>query len=148
MAIATILSGITNNIPITISLASLANNGVAVSSAFDNSASRHQSADVRVKIKTGTGTSPTGEVCVMFLKSSDGGTTFDDADESNAMVLISFVANQDNTFYTVSADTAANGGQLAEFFKIAILNESGAAFDSTPGNFAVNFLGKHILTTP
>jgi hypothetical protein len=133
----------------TITLASLANNTVAVSSAFNNSATRHQSADFQLTIKTGpSGVSAGGQVCMMFLKSSDGGVTFDDADESNAMILTSFVANQNATTYKVSADTVINGGQLAEFFKIAVLNETGAAFDSNPANFSLKFLGKHIMTTP
>lgn len=135
-----------NNQLVTITLDSLANNSVAVSSAIDNSVNRFSSGDFKVTIKTGTGTASNGSVCIMFLKSSDGGITFDDADESNAMILLTFNANVDATTYSVSADTRRNGGQLAEHFKIAVLNETGTAFDNNPANFSIVFTGKRYKT--
>jgi len=145
---AVIINGIDNNQTVTISLASLANGGVATSSSIDNSSNRYLNADVQVKMRTGTSVSSTGTVCLMFLKSSDGGVTFDDADESNASVLKTFIANASTTDYILSADTGRQGGLLAEFFKISILNETGSAFDSSSANFSVKFVGKKIRTEP
>jgi hypothetical protein len=129
-----------NNNVITITLASLANEAIAVSSTVNNSINKFISADIQIVLKTTTPTLVIGVTEVYFLRSADGGTTFDDS-AVNAEIIGVYSAAADNTFFVFSVPTALNG-QLPDFWKIAIKNRSGAAFDATAGNFSVKFLGK------
>ena len=137
---AIVRSNYTNSQPITITLASLADAATATSSSIDNSTDRFISADIQIKFKTAAGTTALGVIQVYIIRSADGGTTFDDS-AINAEIIGAFNANTDTTTFIVSLDTALNG-QLPDFWKIAVKNLSGAAFDATAGNFSVKFIGK------
>ena len=137
-----------NNQPVTITLASLANNTFATSNAIDNSVDKFISADIQIKIKTGAGipafpNRPT--IAVFILRSVDGGVTYDDAND-NAQLVDVFQMKNSSTSYVVTADTGGIG-QLPEFWKIVIKNKTGVAFDSTGANFNVTFTGKKLEGT-
>ena len=137
---ATVELNYTNNNTITITLASLTNGSRATSSTIDNSSTKFLSADVQVKIRTGAGTSATGTVTIYFIRSVDGGTTFDDSTD-NAEVLGVFNANTDTTDFIFSVDTTV-AGTLPSHWKIAVKNDSGATFNVTSSNFYAKFAGK------
>lgn len=128
----------------TITIASLANAGGRASTAIDNTSTLALSADVYVKVKTGaSGTSATGYVDVYLIRSEDG-TNYDDAfggtdgafTPANAtkIGIISAVANA--TTYQAVFNTSMFG-ELPRKFCIGLVNNSGAALDSTAGNHAV-----------
>jgi len=122
-------------------LASLADGSIAASDAIDNSTDRFIYADIQVKITTGTGTDGDGLIKIKILRSVDGGTTYDDA-SANSEILSAFSANADSTAFIASAGTS-RVGLLPSHWKIAILNDSGAALDSTAASHSVVFIGKH-----
>jgi hypothetical protein len=136
----TVRSFYANNQTITITLASLADQGTAVSSVIDNSTNKFITADFQLKFRTGSPTNSLGAVGMFIIRSADGGTTFDDA-PTNAEAIGNFAAATDNTTFIVSTDSSLSG-QLPDFFKIAIKNMSGAAFDATGSNFSLKMLGK------
>lgn len=139
--------GFTNNNTITFTtLVGLANGSTAVSNVVDNTSDLFLSADIQVKFRTTTPTSSTGYVAVILQRTADNGTTFDDATEDEE-VLALLVANTDNTTFTTSVSTAKTG-TLQSKWRLAIKNMSGAAFDGTPANFSVKFLGRYIRTIP
>ena len=138
-----IFQDFTNSVSITITLASLANGSSVASSAIDNSTDKYLSANIQIKIQTDAGAVSTGTVTVYILRSVDGGTTYDDLN-NNAEILGVFNANVANTDYVFSVDTNIVGS-LPDFWKIAVKNDSGDAFDSTGGNFYCKMLGKLLL---
>lgn len=138
-----------NSNVITISLAGLANGNFATSSAVDNSSNLFMVVDIQITLKTGSGipvfpNRPT--VALFLLRSVDGGITFDDAND-NAQMIDVFQTKNDATSYTFTADTS-NIGQLPDFWKLAIKNKTGVAFDSTPANFNVIYTGKKLESLP
>jgi len=130
-----------NSNTVTITLASLADDTIATSDAIDNSTDKFIYADIQVKIRTGTGVSDDGIIKVKMVRSVDGGTVYDDSN-ANLEILFAFTANVDSTDYVVSSDTGRIG-LLPSHWKIAILNDTGAALDSTASNHSVTFAGKH-----
>jgi hypothetical protein len=145
---ATIESKYTTANAITITLNSLANATFATSSAIDNSTNLFVAADIQVQIKTGASSvSSTGTIEVHLLRSSDGGTTYDSAVQGNPATLIgTFNANANATTYGPYTYPTDIFGQLPDHFKIAVYNNTGAALDSTAGNFFSKFLGKLFQT--
>lgn len=137
----------TNSIPITITLDSLASPGTAISSAINNSVDKYLSANIRFKIQTDAAIA-TGTVTIYILRSVDGGVTYDDPDVggiiTNAEILGVFNANVATTDFTFSVDTNVVGS-LPDFWKVALVNNSGDALDSTAANFSVVMLGKTLL---
>jgi hypothetical protein len=136
----------------TITIASLANAGGRASTAIDNTTNLFVSADIGLKIKTNaSGTSATGYVSVYLIRSYDG-TSYDDAYAGsdaaytpvNALFLgnISTVANA-TTYYKVF-DTAEYGLTLPRKWAIGIVNNSGAALDSTAGNHELKYTEKYL----
>ena len=131
--------------------ASLANGSGRAATAIDNSSNKFISADVRVKVKTGaSGVSATGYVAVYLIRSEDGSSYDDGFAGSDAaftpvnatlLGIISAVANA--TTYQKVFDLAALGITLPEKWSIGILNNSGAALDSTEGNHEVKYTGKY-----
>lgn len=138
-----IIQDFTNSIGIAITLDSLANGSSAVSSAINNSVTKYLSANIQFKIRTGVGTSATGTVTVYILRSVDGGTTYDDIN-ANAEIMGVFNANADATDYRFSVDTNVVGS-LPDYWKLAVVNNSGAAFNAVPANFSVTMLAKSLL---
>lgn len=133
---ATASLNITNSQPVTVTLASLANGSTATSSAIDNSTAKYLSALVQVKVKTAaTGVSATGSVQIMLVRSVDGATTYDDG-----IFLGSLPAIANVTTYTRTFSTELLGG-LGSSWKVAVVNNSGAALDATAGSHVVQFAG-------
>lgn len=132
---ATVTLNATNSSAVTITLASLANGSSVVSNAIDNSTNKYVSAVIRVKVKTNAaGTSATGLVNVYLVRSTDGGTDYSDATDQ----LIGTIPATANATTYARAFPVEN---LGTHFKIAVVNNSGAALDSTGGNHEVEFTG-------
>lgn len=131
-----------NDNPITITLASLADGSTATSNSINNSANEFISADIQITLKTGGSVdTANGSVTVSLIRSADGGATFDDSN-TNADVLGVFDANVASQTYVFSIDSSRLG-TLPNYWKIAITNNSGGVFDSTAGNFTVVYSGKN-----
>jgi hypothetical protein len=129
----------TNSQSVTITLASLSNGSTAVSNAIDNSSNKFLSANVRVKVKTGaSGVSATGSCSVFLVRSTDGGTDYDDS--TNAAFLGSLPTAANATTYARTFSTELVGS-IGTHWKVAVVNNSGAALDSTAGNHEVEFSG-------
>jgi len=135
----------TNNQPVTISLDSLPFGDIAVSDPIDNSVDKFIAADIQLQFKTGISVSALGQVLVYMFRSVDGGVTYDDT-EVNASLITSFVANEMDTSYVSSAETASQG-QLPEYWKLGVMNLTGDDFDATPSNFSLKFNGKRFEST-
>lgn len=143
---ATIQQLFNNNNAITITLASLADATFATSTAIDNSVNKFISAIIQLKIKTGAaGVGATGRIEVYLIRSSDGGTTYDDSSALNSEPLGSFVANANATTYLFSIDTS-KVGTLPSHWKLAVKNATGAALDATEANHAKTFAGMRFET--
>lgn len=135
---ATATQNVTNSQAVTITLASLANNANAVSSAIDNSTAKYLSALVRVKVRTGaSGTSSSGAVNVFLVRSTDGGTDYDDA-TATFLGTVPVSANATSYARTFATELV---GPLGSHWKVAVENRSGAALDGTAGNHEVEFAG-------
>lgn len=133
---ATASLNVTNSGAVTITIASLGSGSTATSSAIDNSSNKYISALLRVKVKTNAaGTSSTGSVAVYIVRSTDGGTDYDDG-----VFLASFGTTANGTTYTKTFSTEPLGS-LGSHWKVALVNNSGAALDSTGGNHEVEFAG-------
>ncbi len=134
---ATVTLNVTNTQAVTITLASLGNGSTATSNAIDNSTNKFLSALVRVKVKTNAaGTSATGSCSVFLVRSTDGGTDYDDA----AMFLGALPTVANATTYTRTFSTEQLGA-LGSHWKVAVINNSGAALDATGGSHEVEFAG-------
>jgi hypothetical protein len=145
----------TSNQTITITVASLANNGARQSTVIDNSTNLFLDALVMVKVKTNAaGTSSTGSVEVYAFGTADGGTTYTEtAGASDAAItltsptnavlvgIINTVANATTYPSGPFSIAKAFGGVLPDHWGIVINNKSGAALDSTGGNHAVFYQG-------
>lgn len=130
----------TSNQTVTITLASLANGATAVSSAIDNSTSGFLSAEAQIKIKTTT-VAGTPTVSIYLLRSIDGGTIYDDSTNVNNPELIRQMSTPSATTTYI---TSARVESLPEFFKVMVVNNTGAALDSTAGNHYIKFCAKTV----
>ena len=135
-----------NSATATITLASLANGSGRGSTAIDNSSVLGIEADIAVKIKTASsGVSSTGYLDIYLIRSEDG-TNYDDSfggsdaafTPVNATKIGSMTANAASTTYYGVFNTAI-AGNLPRKFCIGIVNNTGAALDSTGGNHAVTY---------
>lgn len=134
MATATL--NVTNTQGVTITIASLANGSTNTSNAIDNSTNKFLSALVRVKVKTNAaGTSATGSCSVLLVRSTDGGTDYDDGVFLGALATVANATTYTQTFSTEFL------GALGSHWKVSLRNNSGAALDSTAGNHEVEFAG-------
>jgi hypothetical protein len=128
----------TNTQSVTITIASLTNGSTATSSAIDNTSSKFLSALVQIKIKTGaSGTAATGSCSVFLVRSTDGGTSYDD---STGTLLGALPTTANATTYTRIFATDPLG-PLGSHWKLAIVNNSGGTLDSTAGNHKAEFTG-------
>lgn len=127
---------------LTITLASLANGSGRASTAVDNTSNLDLDGTVFVKIKTNAaGTSATGHIDVYIVKSPDG-SNYDDAfagtdaalTPNAATFLFSFPATANATTYQGSERLSKVFERLPKKFAICVVNNSGAALDSTAGN--------------
>lgn len=140
-----------SNIGLTITLASLANGSGRASTAVDNSTDNFISADIRVKVKTGSsGVLSSGLVEVYFIRSEDG-TNYDDNfggtdgtyTNLNARLLGIIDTTANSTTYQKVFDTQELGITLPKKWSIALVNRSGAALTSTGGDHEVKYTGKY-----
>ena len=138
---------------ITITLASLANNGIASCTALDNSSNLYDDALVQLKIKTGAASTGSGvPINVYAYASADGGTTYPDGAGTNTSsgvtttqlrLLGQIIVSANATTYISDpmSVAAAFGGVLPEHWGIVIENKSGGSLDSTEGNHDKFFMG-------
>lgn len=125
---ATTTLNVTNSGTVTATLTSLGNGSSVTSSAIDNSTNKYLSALVRVQIKTNAaGTSATGSVSVFLVRSTDGGTVYDDGVFIGSMAAIANATTYTRIFSTEPF------GPLGSHWKIIVTNNSGAALDASVG---------------
>ena len=125
---ATVSLAATDSQAITITLTSVTNGSTATSSAIDNSTNLYVSALVKVQVKTNaSGTSATGSCSVFLIRSTDGGTAYDDG-----LFLGSLATVANATTYTRIFSTEPLG-PLGTKWKIAVVNNSGATLDASTG---------------
>jgi hypothetical protein len=130
----------TPNQVVTITLASLANGGTAVSSAIDNSTNGYLSAEFQIRVRTGT-VAGTPTVTVYILRSIDGGTDYDDSTNvNNPEVMRQISTPTATTTYTSSIRVES----LPQYFKIMLVNNTGGALDSTGSNHYIKYCAKTI----
>ena len=143
----------TSNQAITITLASLADDGLRESSANSNASDLFLNALIQLKVKTGVSTAGDKNILVYTYGTADGGTTYSgDASGNNG----AFAGNINNTVLIGIIDTPtaatvyesnimnianAFGGVLPDHWGIIIKNQTGATLDSTEGNFAKFYQG-------
>ncbi len=127
---------------LTITLASLGSASGRASTAIDNTTNKDLDGTVFVKIKTGaSGVLATGHIDVYVVKSPDG-SNYDDAfagsdaalTPSASTFLFSFPAVANATTYQGSERISKVFDRLPQKFAICVVNNSGAALDSTAGN--------------
>lgn len=142
---------------ITITLASLANNGARESTVIDNSSNLFVDALVQLQIRTGSsGVSATGSVNIYAYATVDGGTTYTDpATGSNAgvtlpaadlrnvkLIGVMYLIANSTTYKSAPLSVAqAFGGILPEKWGIIIENKTGAALSGTEGDHAKLYQG-------
>ena len=145
----TISELLNSNNALTITLASLANNGQRASAAIDNTTNQDLDAAVMVKIKTGASSvSSTGTVNVYAYGSADGGTTYSDGiggtdagvtltspPNVKLIGLINAVANA-TSYVGGPFSVASVFGYLPGKWGIVVENGTGATLDATSGNFS------------
>lgn len=125
-----------NTTAILITLDNLADGTCVVSEPINNSITRFIAADIQLTLVAGT-VDDAGVVRVKILRSTDGGTTYDDCE--NADLLRIYNVNSSSATYTFSADTTRLG-LLPDYWRLAVENLTGDALAAT-GNEA-NFVGK------
>lgn len=145
----------TSNQTITITVASLANNGQQQSTAIDNSSNLFLDALVQFKIKSAAAsTSVTGYCNIYAYGTADGGTTYSDGATgtngaitltapSNARLIgtIYIVANATTYYSTPFSVASAFGGILPQKWGVILENKTGGTLDTTGGNHAVFYQG-------
>ncbi len=144
-----------SNQTITLTIASLANNGQRESTVIDNSTNLFLDALVQLKIKSGgASTSSTGYLNVYAYGSADGGTTYGDgATGSDAGItltsppnlrligVLNIVANGVTYKSNPMSVAQAFGGVLPEKWGIVIENKTGGTLDATGGNHSAVYQG-------
>lgn len=145
----------TSNQTITITVASLANNGARASTVIDNSTNLFIDAMLFVKVKSAAAsTASTGSVAVYAYGTSDGGTTYTEGasgtdasitltSPTNARLVgvINVVANSTTYYGGPFSVASAFGGTLPEKWGVILVNLSGATLDATGGNHSVIYEG-------
>jgi hypothetical protein len=135
----------TSNQSITITLASLSNNGQRASTAVDNSSNLFIEALVFLKIKSASAsTGAAGYVNVYAYGTADGGTTYTESATGtdaaitltvppNVRLIGSFNMVANSTTYAAGPFpvSAAFGNVLPDHWGIIVENKSGATFDAS-----------------
>lgn len=142
---------------VTITLASLADGGYRQSAELDNTSDLFS--DVLVGGKVTTGTSPTAnkQIVVYAYGTVDGGTihsggasgsdaayTAANNEEKNLLLLgvVATHSGNDNTYeFGPFSIAAAFGGSVPAKWGLVILNDTGAALNSTGSNHDINYQG-------
>lgn len=151
----------TNGQTITVTLASLANNGARASTAVDNSSNLFFDAPVFIAIKSGAAsTSASGYVNVYAYGTVNGGTNYTEGatgtdaaitlvSPTNAILIgvVNVVANATTYYAGPFSVAAAFGGRLPEKWGIIIENKTGGTLDSSEGNHIKLYQGVYAQTT-
>lgn len=135
---------------ITITLASLANNGARQSAIIDFGTNNSFDGLITVRIRTGaSGVSSTGTVNLYWAGSVDSSTWPEGAGSGDAAItltsppnfpcigIINAVANASS--YGATVDVANNGhfrGSIPRYGQLIVENKTGGTFDATEGNHA------------
>ncbi|MFY4731307.1 hypothetical protein [Nitrospira sp. BLG_2] len=148
----------TNNQAATITIASLANFGLAISNAIDNTSSGYMSMDLQVQIRTG-GTVSTGGlydeagVGIYLLRTTDGSTSgvFDTVLGPGQAVTTAATIKANNPellqiLYTPAINTTYKSSirieNLPAIFKFMVYNGTGGTLDSTGSNHYIKYASK------
>lgn len=140
---------------ITLTMASLANNGAQASAAVDNSSDLFLDALVDFKIKTGaSSTAATGTVNIYGYGCADGGTIYSDGatggtaaitltSPPNARLIgvINAVANATTYYAGPWSVAAAFGGILPQKWGVILENKCGSTLDGTAANHGAWYQG-------
>lgn len=134
----------------TITLASLASAAGRCSTAIDNSTGKYLSADIRVKVKTGTATA-TSYVEVYLVRSEDG-TNYDDSfggtdaalTPVNSLLLGTLSTPSSTTTYAKVFDTAELGLSLPAKWAVCVVNKTGNTISATGGDHSVTYREKYL----
>lgn len=132
----------TANQSVTITLASLANNGTAVSNAIDNSSNGFLAGEFQIKLRTGT-VSGTPTVSVYLLRTVDGNTAgnYDDSTNTNNPELLRQISTPSSTTTYINSWRIESFPQIC---KIMVVNNTGGAFDASGSNFYIIYCGKTV----
>lgn len=142
-----------SNQPITITLASLADDGLQESSANSNVSNLFLNALVQLKVKTGASTAGDKNILVYAYGTADGGTTYSgDASGNNGAfggniancVLMGIIDTPTAaTAYESNVMNVANafGGVLPDHWGIIVKNQTGATLDGAENNFSKFYQG-------
>lgn len=144
-----------SNQTITITIASLANNGAQQSNVISNTSDLFLDDLVFLKIKSpASSTSASGYINVYAAGSCDGGTLYSDgATGSNGSItltsppnvkpigIINVVANGTTYYAGPFSVGSAFGGILPEKWSLIIENKTGGTLDTTGGNHSVFYQG-------
>jgi len=145
----------TNNQSITVTLASLANNGVRASAVIDNTVNVFQDVLVFLQVKSASASvSSTGIVNIFAYGTANNGTTYTEgATGSDAGITltsppncrligqVNVVANSTTYYGGPFSVAGAFRGVLPDHWGIFIQNNSGAALDGTESNHAKFYQG-------
>ena len=145
----------TSNQTITLTHASLANNGARAGTAIDNTSNLFTNALVGGKVKSGaSGTTSTGTVNIYAYGSADGGTTYSDsATGSDAAItltvppnakligVVNVVANSTTYEYGPFDVAAAFNNVLPSSWGTILENKSGGTLSATEGDHGMHYQG-------
>jgi hypothetical protein len=129
----------TVNQPLTISgLVALANSTRADSNPINNTVTQYDAFDIAIQIKLGSGgVNPGGNIIFGFVRSVDGGATYESSPEQ--LLTVTGLSNSEQKSFSMRLTG------VPAFFKVTVRNNSGASFDSTGGNFSSIYTG---VTSP
>lgn len=145
----------TSNQALTITVASLANNGARESTVVDNTSNLFLDALLFLKIKSpAASTAATGYVNVYAYATADGGTNYTEgATGSDAGITLVSPTNlrlvgsmsivADATTYRGGpfSIAAAFGGVMPDKWGIVLENKTGGTLDTTGGNHSIHYQG-------
>lgn len=136
---------------ITITLGSLGKDTGRAGTAIDNNVNRYNSADIRVRVKTGATTGTANDYVVVYLIRSSNGTNYDDSfvgndatyTPINAILLGMMTTVTAATTYEKIFDVTQLGLTLPRKWAIGILNKTAGALDATPASHSVGYTEKY-----
>lgn len=146
----------TNGQAMTITLASLASAGARASTAIDNTTNLYEDVYLFFKMATNAaGTSTTGYINVYGYATVDNGTTYPEAITGtdagvtltappNLVLIAQINANTNGvtkTYGPISFCRTYGFDRLPAKWGVVVVNQTGAAFTATAGNYAVTYQG-------
>lgn len=150
----------TANQVVTITIASLANFGLAVSNAIDNSTTGYMSMDLQIQVRTGAtvatgGLFDSAGIGIYLLRATDGSTSgvFDTVLGPGQSIASAATIKANNpelltVIYTPAINTTYRGSarieNLPAIFKFMVYNATGGALDSTGSNHYIKYASKHL----